>query len=98
MLQNAPSRRRRALSSLPSIHATDATRALLRAAGPRVHGGHEDVIFSEELNFNEAFVNVSCCHTPCLAALRRGLAGLCVMAAGKQGRVALWLGLERKWL
>ena len=36
--------------------------------------------------------------SPCLAALSLGLAGLCVVTAGKQGRVALWLGLERKWL
>ena len=56
------------LSSTIFIRATAATRALLRASAPRVHGAHDDVIFSEELNFGAGRA-AACCHTECLSKL-----------------------------
>ena len=53
------------LSSPFFIRATVATRALLHAAAARVNGAHEDVVFSEELNFGAGHA-ATCCHTECL--------------------------------
>jgi hypothetical protein len=53
------------ISSPFFVRSTLATRALLRAATPRVRGAHEDVVFSEELNFG-AGLAAACCHTECL--------------------------------
>ena len=54
------------LSTNMYIKSTAATRALLSAAEPRVRGAHEDVVFSEELNWG-AGMQASCCHTDCLS-------------------------------
>ena len=41
----------------------------LSTAGLGVNGEAFELILNEELNFSPRFANVSCCHTPCLAAL-----------------------------
>ena len=53
------------LSSPFYVRSTNATRSLLRAATLRVRGAHEDVVFSEELNFGAGH-EATCCHTECL--------------------------------
>ena len=51
------------------LRSTASMRALTRLVENRTFGGFDQLILNEELNFSPRFANVSCCHTPCLAAL-----------------------------
>ena len=74
------------LSSPFFVRATPATRALLRAAAARVRGAHEDVVFSEELNFG-AGSQAACCHTECLG---KGLVGTAAVPPRRTPPAAAW--------